>query len=200
MRVSVICPVYNTPPTLLAESIASVLQWPDARILELILVDDASTSQDTINMIYKILAGDCRIKLVRNVVNQGPAVARNVGAKEALGDWLAFFDSDDIWVPEKISRAHQIVTQYPDARWISGNLTNLFLDGSRTQAPHISQACIGERLSADTVRIKSPELTRCLIANSWLSLAHQRRVANDKLWHIDLAIECIVDPDCKFLA
>ena len=49
------------------------------------------------------MAQDPRVRLIRQT-NQGVAAARNRGAREARGDWLAFIDADDLWKPEKIAK------------------------------------------------------------------------------------------------
>jgi glycosyltransferase involved in cell wall biosynthesis len=67
--------------------------------MEIIVVDDGSTDRTT-----DVLAGyGDRIRLIRQQ-NQGPAAARNTGIRAATGEIIAFLDSDDSWLPEKIER------------------------------------------------------------------------------------------------
>jgi hypothetical protein len=68
--------------------------------LEVIIVDDGSP---TPFRLPPDLADDSHIRLVRQP-NGGPAAARNRGVAEARGEWIAFLDSDDLWLPEKLSR------------------------------------------------------------------------------------------------
>ena len=99
-EVSVIMPVYNSKK-FLEESVDSVLsQHYDS--LELLLIDDGSTdgSRDTIR---KLAAKDQRIKPIFLQSNRGSASARNAGIKQAEGHYIAFLDSDDIWLPEKLA-------------------------------------------------------------------------------------------------
>ena len=97
--VTVIIPTYNRAP-LLVRAIQSVLaqDWTD---FEVLVVDDASTD-DTTFAIERI--GDPRIRLIRQDRNQGVAAARNRGMREARGRFIAFLDSDDEWLPTKLSR------------------------------------------------------------------------------------------------
>lgn len=99
--VSVVVPVFNAEK-FLKETINSVKSqtydnW------ELILVNDCSTdkSADIIKLAAKT---DNRIKLVNLEKNGGAAKARNLGIMEAKGKYLAYIDSDDLWLPEKLEK------------------------------------------------------------------------------------------------
>lgn len=91
MRFSVIIPTYNRLP-LLKQAIQSVLAQT-MKNYELIVVDDGSTD-GTIEYLDALSN-----VTVTKQANQGPAAARNAGAKVAKGDYLAFLDSDDLWFP-----------------------------------------------------------------------------------------------------
>lgn len=98
--VSIIMPSYNTAEYI-AESIQSVLEqsytdW------ELIVVDDCST--DDADEVIKPYLTDCRIKYYKNEQNSGAAVSRNHALREAKGKWIAFLDSDDLWMPDKLEK------------------------------------------------------------------------------------------------
>lgn len=98
--ISVIMPSYNTA-SYIAETVQSVLaqtyqNW------ELIIVDDCSTD-DTDEVIKPFLADD-RIRYFKNEKNSGAAVSRNRALREAKGKWIAFLDSDDLWMPEKLEK------------------------------------------------------------------------------------------------
>ena len=95
--VSVIMPSYNTG-AYISESIESVRAQSYGN-WELIVVDDCSTD-DSVEIIRSF--SDPRIRLLQNPVNSGAAVSRNYALREAKGDWIAFLDSDDTWVPEKL--------------------------------------------------------------------------------------------------
>jgi glycosyltransferase involved in cell wall biosynthesis len=93
--VSVVMPVRNRPVQVL-EAIESVREqtMPD---WELIVVDDGSTD-DTADVVARAASADPRIRLVRRPAS-GVCAARNAGIDAAVGEWLAFLDSDNTWVP-----------------------------------------------------------------------------------------------------
>lgn len=99
-KVSIIMPSYNTAEYI-GESIQSVLgqtymNW------ELIIVDDCSLDDtDTVVASYLV---DERIHYLKNEQNSGAAVSRNRALREATGRWIAFLDSDDLWLPEKLEK------------------------------------------------------------------------------------------------
>jgi glycosyltransferase involved in cell wall biosynthesis len=97
--VSVIIPAYDRAASI-RQAIESVLRqtWTD---FELIVVDDGS-SDGTLAAAAEVR--DPRLRLVESPRNAGAAAARNRGAGEARGTWLAFQDSDDEWLPEKLGK------------------------------------------------------------------------------------------------
>ncbi|HVT36944.1 MAG TPA: glycosyltransferase family 2 protein [Nevskiaceae bacterium] len=97
--VSVILPTYNRAHTL-RRAIDSVLAQTHAD-LELIVVDDGSTD-DTAALLASI--ADPRLRVERPPANEGAAAARNRGISAARGEWLAFQDSDDQWLAQKLER------------------------------------------------------------------------------------------------
>lgn len=98
VRFSIICPVFNTPPRLLHECVDSVRSqsWND---WELILVDDASDSTQTLEGLQDVAASDGRISVLTLQENSGIAAATNRGAEQAGGDYLVFLDHDDLLAP-----------------------------------------------------------------------------------------------------
>ena len=96
--VSIIMPSYNTGK-FIAESIQSVLAQTYQNF-ELIIVDDCSTD-NTDEMVS--FFNDKRIRYLKNEKNSGAAVSRNHALSIAKGRWIAFLDSDDLWLPEKLS-------------------------------------------------------------------------------------------------
>lgn len=98
--VSIIMPSYNTAK-FISETIESVLvqtytNW------ELIIVDDCST--DNTDEVVKSFLSYNRIKYIKNEKNSGAAVSRNRALREAKGKWIAFLDSDDLWLPVKLEK------------------------------------------------------------------------------------------------
>jgi teichuronic acid biosynthesis glycosyltransferase TuaG len=98
--VSIIMPSYNTAKYI-GDSIKSVLAQTYGN-WELIIVDDCST--DNTDEIVKEFLSDERIKYLKNAKNSGAAISRNYALREAKGKWIAFLDSDDLWLPEKLEK------------------------------------------------------------------------------------------------
>lgn len=97
--VSIIMPSYNTGK-FIQETINSVINQTYSN-WELIIVDDCST--DNTDEIVKNI-NDSRIIYLKNEKNSGAAVSRNKALREAKGRWIAFLDSDDLWVPQKLEK------------------------------------------------------------------------------------------------
>ena len=97
--ISVIIPTYNRE-SVLKGSILSVLHQT-VTDLELIIADDCSTD-GTKSLVESI--GDPRLRYLCPDHNQGACAARNAGIEAARGEWIAFQDSDDTWVPDKLAR------------------------------------------------------------------------------------------------
>ncbi len=100
-RVSIITPAYNAE-AFLEETVKSVqnqtfFDW------EMIIVDDCST--DATFFLAKSLAEkDRRIKVFQNIKNSGVAMTRNKALDIATGEYIAFLDSDDLWLPQKLEK------------------------------------------------------------------------------------------------
>ena len=94
---SIIIPTYNRKATI-ERAVASALSQTYSRI-EVIVIDDGSTD-GTVSVLEQYRG---RVRVVLQP-NSGPSAARNRGARESAGEILAFLDSDDVWLPEKIER------------------------------------------------------------------------------------------------
>ncbi|WP_222859828.1 glycosyltransferase family 2 protein [Noviherbaspirillum massiliense] len=106
--ISVVMPLYNKA-RYVEQAIASVLSG-NALVHELIVVDDGSTDEGP-----QLVAAvdDPRIRLIRQR-NQGVSAARNHGIREATGDYIAFLDADDYWMPGYIQEIAALIRAYPD--------------------------------------------------------------------------------------
>ncbi|MBT9252271.1 MAG: glycosyltransferase family 2 protein [Brockia lithotrophica] len=93
-RASVIVPAWNAERTI-EQAIRSV-QVQTLSDLEILVIDDGS-KDGTAEVVRRIAAEDGRVRLLRNEVNRGPSAARNLGLREARGDWLAILDADDFF-------------------------------------------------------------------------------------------------------
>ena len=99
--VSIITPTYNAS-RYIGETIRSVREQTFEN-WEMIIVDDCS-KDNTVDIVKKEIERDSRIKLFELKRNGGPANARNQAINVAEGNYIAFLDSDDLWLPQKLER------------------------------------------------------------------------------------------------
>jgi beta-1,4-mannosyltransferase len=123
-KVSVVIPVYNRAKAV-RRAIESVLRQTYQNF-EIIVVDDAS-SDDTVASVRSI--SEPRLRVIRHERNRGGSAARNSGIHASSGEYVAFLDSDDEWLPDKIRRQlavfarsdDQMALVYTGASWVYGN-------------------------------------------------------------------------------
>ncbi len=108
---SAIIPTYNRPQVLV-RAIKSVLGQTFGDF-ELLVVDDAST-EDTEAMVRSFR--DPRIRYMRQKVNRGPAAGRDRGIEASRGEYVAFLDDDDEWLPEFLERINGVFESDHDRR------------------------------------------------------------------------------------
>lgn len=99
--VSVIIPTYNSEK-FIKKTVWSALDQTYEK-LEILIIDDCS-KDNTRYVIEEISYQDDRVKGIYQKTNQGAAVARNTGIRNATGKYIAFLDSDDLWEAEKIQK------------------------------------------------------------------------------------------------
>ena len=99
--ISIIIPMYNCSPYF-DETISSVIAQTYAN-WEALCVDDCSTD-DTYQKALSYAEKDPRIKVYKNEKNAGPSLSRNFALEKSSGRYVAFLDSDDVWMPEKLQK------------------------------------------------------------------------------------------------
>lgn len=125
-------PSYNTGK-FIAQSINSVIAQTYTN-WELIIVDDCSTDNtDEVVASFK----DQRIRYFKNEKNSGAAVSRNYALREAKGKWIAFLDSDDLWLPEKLDRQIKFMVEN-DYKFTYTDYREIYPDGQ--ESPYINTA------------------------------------------------------------
>jgi len=149
-RVSVIIPTFNRAG-LVREAVGSVLAQT-CRDFEVVVVDDASSDGTA-----AALAAWPEVKMLRHSRRRGVSAARNTGIRAARGEWLAFLDSDDLWLSEKLARQLAYLEDRPglmlcqtDETWVRR--------GARVNKPLSHRKVAG--------RIFLPSLDRCLVSPS----------------------------------
>ncbi len=112
MLVSVVVPTHNRSDWLRV-TLRTVL-WQQDVDLEAIVVDDGSTD-DTAQTVADLGVG--RVRLLHHEIPRGVSAARNHGAAEAQGEWVAFIDDDDLWAPDKLARQVEAAVA-TDSTWV----------------------------------------------------------------------------------
>lgn len=118
-KCTVIVPMFNSERWI--ESTLRSVQNQSYRSWECIVINDGSTDNSRL-LLEKFVSNDSRFKLI-NTNNQGVAKARNLGISNALGEFLAFLDADDIWLPNKLelqlkSLTNDTIADYTLANYI----------------------------------------------------------------------------------
>lgn len=185
--VSIITPVYNAS-RYIEETIQSVMnqtyqQW------EWILVDDAS-EDESVALCQKYAELDQRIRIIELESNQGAAVARNKGLSHAIGQYVAFIDSDDVWFPTKLERQLAFMDEN-DYDFTYTNLSRISIEGEIIQAStkipaslNYHQLLKNTAIACSTVVIdrnavgdfRMPNVRRGQDTATWLMLMRERNV------------------------
>jgi glycosyltransferase involved in cell wall biosynthesis len=188
MQVSVIIPTYNRVQTL-SRAIDSVLNQKSP-VDEIIIVDDGSTD-DTANQISRNYPN---VKLIRQS-NLGVSAARNAGIKQAGFEWIALLDSDDTWMPEKISAIQQAQQAQPDILlfhseeiWIRNGVRVNPMNKHRKSGGWIFEHCLPLCVISPSAAVVHQSLLQsvsyfdetlpaCEDYDLWLKICHQFPVA-----------------------
>ena len=99
--VSIITPSYNSAE-FIEHTIESVLSQSYEN-WEMFIIDDASMDA-SIDLVASYAEKDPRVKVLKLEKNNGVAAARNIGIEAAKGKYIAFLDSDDLWLPTKLEQ------------------------------------------------------------------------------------------------
>ncbi len=111
-KVSIIIPTYNSS-LFIKRTIESILaqtftDW------ELLIIDDCSTD-DTVNLINEFIKNNQRIKLLKTEKNSGgPALPKNLGFRFSAGEFVAYLDHDDEWLPNKLEKQMSVFENSKD--------------------------------------------------------------------------------------
>lgn len=211
---SVIIPTYNCARYLPAALESVVAQ--DYRPLEVIVIDDGSTDETaalvTAFFQHTGLPGDYLYQ-----PNQGPAAARNRGISLAQGDWIAFLDADDLWLPDKTTCQMRMLLDHPQAgvAWggasiFAGDLSPAASSAVRASPPlpqYMLQSMLLRRTALEQVGLFNPQLRmgedmdwllramelKVLIVVHWDLVVYYRRHANNLTRDADLTKRAALD-------
>jgi glycosyltransferase involved in cell wall biosynthesis len=126
---SIITPVFNTDPVFLEQCIASVLDqsfgdW------ELIIVNDCSTSPETMEVLQRARVLDPRISVIDNTENRGIVYSSNVALARRRGEWIALLDHDDALEPTALATMKTAVEDHPMVDYLYSDEFYLHPDGT----------------------------------------------------------------------
>jgi glycosyltransferase involved in cell wall biosynthesis len=136
--ISIIMPAHNAE-VYIAESIECVLKQTYSE-WELIVINDGSTDL-TPEIVESYKQKENRITLI-NQTNKQLGAARNTGIKAARGNWIAFLDSDDIWIPNKLEKQIAASIKHPEADLIYTDGYIFFEDDFNNFVPYPTQTGI----------------------------------------------------------
>ncbi|MCM1251253.1 MAG: glycosyltransferase [Clostridium sp.] len=147
-KVSVVIPTYNRANTI-KRAIDSVLNQT-YKDFELIIVDDGSTD-DTAQIVneYK----DSRLRYLVTEKRRGANHARNIGIQNAVGEYIAFQDSDDVWLEDKLEKQMNVFETRNDVDIVFSRFTYILLNGSTGLIPNRNYT--QEMLAKDIAHILS---------------------------------------------
>jgi cellulose synthase/poly-beta-1,6-N-acetylglucosamine synthase-like glycosyltransferase len=119
--VSVVVPFYNTPASFMREAVDSILAQ-DHPTCELLLVDDGSTGESTA-LALEFARQHSHVRYLEHPhhENRGISASRMLGVANAVGSYVAFLDSDDVWLPTKLTDQVALMEQHPEAGMVYGN-------------------------------------------------------------------------------
>jgi len=114
MKISVIIPTYNRAELVKKAALSALNQA--YKPFEVLVVDDGSTEDVAGKLPVSPVSaetGETKLRVLKQP-NKGVAAARNLGIKHAKGEWFAFLDSDDYWLPSKLEKQVQFHQENPD--------------------------------------------------------------------------------------
>jgi len=153
MKVSVIIPAYNSSATIKASLESAIAQsYP---VYEIIVVNDGSTDH-TEDIIKEVIENnqEASIHYVFKK-NAGPSVARNFAIEIATGDLIAFLDSDDVWLKDKLKKQIHVLNENPEYSIIGGLFRNGNLSGKEFEEVSFKNLLINNRFFTSATVVKS---------------------------------------------
>jgi glycosyltransferase involved in cell wall biosynthesis len=171
-RISVIIPVFNGEEYLL-EAVQSIIKQ-EFNEIEIIIVDDGSTDR-TCHIIEQLKVGFPIRYFYQK--NKGPSFARNVGIENAIGEWICFIDSDDIWPENKIKSILEYLEKNEgiDILW---GMTKFFFETENLKSKYYGT-----------------EIVEKAIFNTYLGSAFIRKTVFEEVGNFDISLKYCEDLD-----
>ncbi len=140
--ISVVIPAHNSADTIrdCLDSVVSQTHQPK----EIIIVDDASQDHTVACIEEWQRTSSHELSVICQKENGGPAAARNAGLKAATGEWIAFLDADDAWLPWRLEMQLAMLQQHPDTILLCGQtigfsdtVTQQYADQANLPSPDV---------------------------------------------------------------
>ena len=159
--VSVIIIFFNAEP-FLDEAIQSILEQ-DYPNWELLLVDDGSSDGSTRIALNLVHHAPQQVEYLEHPAhaNRGMSASRNLGIQHARGEYIAFLDADDVWLPNKLSEQAALLEAHPDVGMTYGHA---LIWSSWTGKPEDKDSRVNLGIPADTL-VSPPNLLPQLLRN-----------------------------------
>jgi glycosyltransferase involved in cell wall biosynthesis len=149
-RISVVIPYYNRA-RFIDDCLASVFAQRRAAD-EVIVVDDGSRPDER-GHLDRFLP---RIRIIDQPRNGGVSAARNAGVRAASGDWIAFNDSDDVWVPDKLAIQVDHIERHPECDAVHSAIRAFYDDGrTSVSEPIAPRLTLEDALHDNMIRMQS---------------------------------------------
>lgn len=182
-KVSVVIPFYNRIEKTL-EALKSATDQSYKNI-EVVLVDDGST--EDISKLEKFVIEHKNVKLVAPKQNSGPAAARNLGIKKSRGEYIAFLDSDDEFIPTKIEKQLAMMVKH--------NLNISYTSYTRRDSeqdvvlrdPGLTGIVVPRIISNCTIATPTVVVKRSILIDSNLFFDENLRIGEDTCFWLELA-------------
>jgi glycosyltransferase involved in cell wall biosynthesis/SAM-dependent methyltransferase len=142
-RVSILMPVWNTPAEYLREAVQSVMDQTEP-LWELVIVDDGSDDQRTIDEMALLAGADPRIRIYR-LGHAGISKAMNYGLHVCRSDLVARMDSDDAMYPERLALQLAYMARHPDVAVLGAQIAMDATGSNTNHAPVITLDTLNSR-------------------------------------------------------
>jgi glycosyltransferase involved in cell wall biosynthesis len=176
LKISIVIPAYGRSP-LLQRAVRSVLACDGIERVQIIIVDDCSPEPITCEELRS------QDKIIRQKLNSGAAVCRNVGIDNAQGELISFLDSDDYYVNRNFEYEYELIIQQPALYY-----TAIESQGFKSDYPaHMEKTEFFERIF-----FKSPHIgqTSSLIFNKNLNIRFDESLPKHQDWDFILSTLC----------
>lgn len=191
MKISIVIPCYNSSTTIV-EAMDSVVREcvTNPYLWELIVVDDGSTD-DSVEIVDNYINSSVhkeRLTLTKQS-NGGAAVARNTGIRACQGEFIAFNDSDDRWLPGKLHLQMEYMNQHPETSLLGCAYgADNFQKGSLVRLEYATQINIIAQISKNyfsppTVILRKSALEKSGLFNEKLRYAEEGFFFNNMVYH-----------------